>query len=117
MRNVQLSWKQYNQSFKEGNIRDNCQIYIFRGIIATKSNEKLRTCDKHIRYTGVRESVTEGLENIWAATKSLSLHSLWAGGVTAAGNMGEHGSMEKNMEDGSQKKLKMDTFTKASEWN
>ena len=47
----------------------------------------------------------------------MSLHSLWAGGVTAAGNMGEHGSMEKNMEDGSQKKLKMDTFMKASEWN
>ena len=47
----------------------------------------------------------------------MSLHSLWAGGATAAGNMEEHGSMEKNMEDGSQKKLKMDTFTKASKWN
>ena len=47
----------------------------------------------------------------------MSLHSLWAEGATAAGNMEERGSMEKNMKDGSQKKLKMDTFTKASKWN
>ena len=48
-----------SQYFKKGNIRDNCQKYIFRGIITTKSHSKLRRCDKHISYTFVRENVIE----------------------------------------------------------
>ena len=77
-----------SQHFKKDNIRDNCQKYIFRGFITTKSHSKLRTCDKHISYTCVRENVIEGFKNIGAETKSSDLHSLRAGGVTAAANLG-----------------------------
>ena len=48
--------------FKKGNIRDNYQKCIFRGIITTKSHSKLRNCDKHVSYTCVRENVIEGLK-------------------------------------------------------
>ena len=77
-----------SQYFKKGNIRDNCQKYIFRGIITTKSHSKLRSCDKHISYTCVRENVIKGLKNIVAETKLFGLHSLRAGGATAAANLG-----------------------------
>ena len=45
-----------SKHFKKGNIRDNCQKYIFRGTITTKSHSKLRTFDKDISYTCVREN-------------------------------------------------------------
>ena len=77
-----------NQYFKKGNIRYSCQKYIFRGIITTKSHSKLRSCDKHISYTCVRENVIEGFQNIGAETKLFGLHSLRVGGATAAANLG-----------------------------
>ena len=77
-----------SQYFKKSNIRDNCQKYIFRGIITTKSHSNLRSCDKHISYTCVRENVIEGLQNIGAETKLFGLHSLRAGGATVAANLG-----------------------------
>ena len=77
-----------SQYFKKGNIRDNCQKYIFRGIITTKSHSKLRSCDKHISYTCIRQNVIEGLKNIGAETKLFGLHSLRVGGATAAANLG-----------------------------
>ena len=106
-----------SQYFKKGNIRDNCQKYIFRGIITTKSHSKLRTCDKHISYTCARENVIEGIKNIGPETKSFGLHNLWAGDATAAENLGVNDRLLKSMEDESQKKLKMDTFTKVLTWN
>ena len=63
-----------SQYFKKGNIRDNCQEYIFRGIITTRSHSKLRSCDKHISYTCVRENVIEGLKNVKAETKSSNIY-------------------------------------------
>ena len=77
-----------SQYFKKRNIRDNCQKYIFRGIISTKLHSKLRTCDKHISSICVRENVIEGLKNIGVETKSFGLHSLRAGGATFAANLG-----------------------------
>ena len=77
-----------NQYFKKGNIRDICQKYIFWGIITTKLHSKLKSCDKHFSYTCVRENVIEGLKNIAAETKLFGLHSLRAGGATAAANLG-----------------------------
>ena len=77
-----------SQYLKKGNIRDNCQKYIFRGIITTKSHSKLRSCDKHISYTCIRQNVIEGLKNIGAETKLFGLHSLRVGGATAAANLG-----------------------------
>ena len=75
-----------SQYFKKGNIRDNCQKYIFRGIITTKSHSKLRSCDKDISYICVRENATEGLKKIEAETNFFGLTSLRAGGATAAAN-------------------------------
>ena len=73
---------------KKGNIRDNCQKYIFRGIITTKSHSKLRSCDKHISYTCVKENAILGLKNIGGETKLFGLNSLWARGATAAAKFG-----------------------------
>ena len=77
-----------SQYFKKGNIRDNCQKYIFRGIITMKSRSKPRTCDKHISYTCVIENAIEGLKNIGVETKLFSLHSLRVGSATPAPNLG-----------------------------
>ena len=77
-----------SEYIKKGNIRGNCQKYIFRGIITPKSHSELRTCDKHISYTCVRENLIEGLKNIAVETKSFGLHSLRAGDATAAANLG-----------------------------
>ena len=63
---------------KKGNIRDNWQKYIYI----------LRRCNKYISYTCARENVIEGLENIGPETKLFGLHSLRAGGATAAANLG-----------------------------
>ena len=65
-----------SQYFEKGNIRDNCQKYIFRGIITTNAHSKLKTCEKHISYTRVRENVLQRLKNIGAETKSFGLHNL-----------------------------------------
>ena len=53
-----------SQYFKKGNIQDNCQKYIFRDIISSKSHSKPRTCDKHVSYTRVIENAIKELENI-----------------------------------------------------
>ena len=63
------------------------EIY-FQGFITTKSYSKLRSCYKHISCKCIRENVTERLKNIGAETKSFGLHSLQAGDVTAAANLG-----------------------------
>ena len=53
-----------SQYFRKGSIKDNCQKYIFRYIISSKSHSKPRTCDKHVSYTCVIENAIKGLENI-----------------------------------------------------
>ena len=95
-----------SQYFKKANTRDNCQKYIFRGIITTKSHSKLRICDKHISYTCVRENVIEGLKNIGAQTKSFDLHSLRARGATAAANLGVNDRLFKKHERWRSEKVK-----------
>ena len=86
-----------SQYFKKGNIRDNCQKYIFRGIITSKSHSKLRSCDKYISYICVRESVIEGLKKIGAETKLFGLHSLRTGGATASEKV-KDGYIHKSIE-------------------
>ena len=101
-----------SQYFKKGNIRDNCQKYIFRGIVTTKSHSKPRICDKHINYTCVIENVIEGLKIIGAKTKSFSLHSLRAGGATAAANLGVNDRLFKKHGKWKSEKVKEDAFMK-----
>lgn len=53
-----------SQYFIKGNIRGNCQKYVFRGIPTAKFHSTLSTFDKHISYTCFRENVLEGIKNI-----------------------------------------------------
>ena len=87
--------KLVSKYFEEGSINSNCQKYIFRGITTYKSHQTLRKSDKHISYTCVRECVLEGLKNIGAEIEMYILHSLRAGGATAAANMGVNDKLFK----------------------
>ena len=61
--------------------------FLFRGIVHTKKGSKLR--DKGgLSYTTVRESVLERLEAIGLDKRLYGLHSLRAGGASAAANAG-----------------------------
>ena len=61
--------------------------FLFRGIVQTKMGSKLR--DKGgLSYTTVREAVLERLEAIGLDKKLYGLHSLRAGGASAAANAG-----------------------------
>ena len=74
--------------FRISNIQDNCQKHIFRAITNTKKGSTLRKTDQHISYTRVMENVLEGLKNIGLDVQLFGLHSLRAGGATAAANLG-----------------------------
>lgn len=74
--------------FRNSGIQENCQKYIFRAITNTKKGSTLRKSDKYISYTRVRENVLEGLKNIGLDAELFGLHSLRAGGATAAANLG-----------------------------
>ena len=76
-----ISWVNTSEKVTSGTIARN----IFLGVL---SLSKLRSCDKHISYTCVRENVIEGLKNIGVDTKLFGLHSLRAAGATAAANLG-----------------------------
>ena len=61
--------------------------HFFRGIVNTKNGEKLRA-EKGLSYTRVREIVLEKLEAIGLEKQKFGLHSLRAGGASAAANGG-----------------------------
>lgn len=61
--------------------------FLFRGLVATKSGQKLRDSGS-ISYTRVRELVLEKLAAINLDTKRFGLHSLRSGGASAAANAG-----------------------------
>jgi len=65
--------------FLLGNIKENCQKFVFRGL--TQSNTlKLRELDKHISYTTVRDNILKILKDIGLNHKLYGLHSLRSGG-------------------------------------
>ena len=61
--------------------------FIFRGIVSTKSGERLRTSGG-LSYTRTRELVLEKLAEIGLDKSKYGLHSLRAGGASAAANAG-----------------------------
>ena len=68
---------------------DESDNFIFRGIIHTKKGSRLRdkgTCS--LSYTTVWETVLEKLEAIGLEKSQYGLHSLGAGGASAAANAG-----------------------------
>ena len=62
--------------------------YIFRGLGKRGKSFRLREKDVHISYTTVRENVLDALNKIGLNSKKFGLHSLRAGGATAASNLG-----------------------------
>lgn len=66
---------------------DSSDAFLFRGIINTKNGTRLRDRGG-LSYTTVRETVLEKFEAIGLDKRQYGLHSLRAGGATAAANAG-----------------------------
>ena len=73
---------------KLAKIDKHSNFYIFRGLCKRSKGFRLRDKDVHISYTTARENVLEALSKIGLNSKKFGLHSLRAGGATAAANLG-----------------------------
>ena len=62
--------------------------YIFRGLCKRGKSLCLKEKDVHISYTTSRENVLDALNKIGLNSKKVGLHSLRAGGATAAASLG-----------------------------
>ena len=71
-------------------IPETSQEYLFRAITFFKKQNtfKLRTKDRPISYSRTREIVLDAFDKIGLNKKNFGLHSLRAGGATAAANAG-----------------------------
>ena len=76
--------------FKAANIHESSCNYIFRSLIWLPSKKCfcLRAKDVPITYTRAREIILEKLQAVGLDRKKFGLHSLRAGGATAAANKG-----------------------------
>ena len=63
------------------------ESYLFRRLVSTKNGQKLRD-SANLSYTRARELVLTMLESVGLDRKQFSLHSLRAGGASAAANAG-----------------------------
>jgi integrase len=72
----------------EPDIDSVAHLYLFRGISSSKSGEKLRTANKPISYTRIRELLLKALSFVGVDSKRFGTHSLRSGGATAAANAG-----------------------------
>ena len=66
---------------------DSTDSFLFRGIVNTKNGTRLRN-NGSLSYTTVREAVLEKVEAISLDKRQYGLHSLRAGGASAAANEG-----------------------------
>ena len=73
--------------FETAKLTCNESTYVFRAIVRTKTGERLRRSG-HISYTRARELVKQKLSSIGYDAKKFSMHSVRAGGATAAANAG-----------------------------
>ena len=71
----------------EANITSDAEKFMFRGLVSSKSGTKLRSSG-NLSYTRVRELVLDMLAMIGLDRAKYGLHSLRAGGATAAANAG-----------------------------
>ena len=70
-------------------VLDGSEQFLFRGITHTKNGSKLREkSTRGISYTTIREAVLQKLEAIGLDKRQYGLHSLRAGGASAAANAG-----------------------------
>ena len=72
---------------KMADIQGDMHKHLFRGLVVTKAGAKLRTTGG-LSYTRVRELVLEKLTKIGLDASKFGLHSLRAGGASAAANAG-----------------------------
>lgn len=70
-----------------GNVSAAPDMHLFRGIIHTKSGEKLRQ-KGGLSYTRMRELLLHKLAELGLDSKQFGLHSLRSGGASAAANVG-----------------------------
>ena len=73
--------------FSMGQLVHDSQDYLFRGIMHTKSGECLRK-GGGLSYSRLRELLLEKISSLGMDPKLFGMHSLWAGGATAAANAG-----------------------------
>ena len=76
--------------FQLSTIEENSNEFIFRGVtyFRTTRRHHLRRNNASISYTTARECVLKALTDIGLDSKHFGLHSLRAGGATAAANLG-----------------------------
>ena len=73
--------------FSMGQLVHDSQDFIFRGIMHTKSGECLRKGGS-LSYSRLRELLLERISSLGMDPKLFGMHSLRAGGATAAANAG-----------------------------
>ncbi len=71
-----------------GGIQLDSEQYLFRAVLKTKRGETLRGGGSKMTYTRVRELVLQKLAALGLEVSRYGLHSLRAGGATAAANAG-----------------------------
>ena len=69
------------------NTRERSERFLFRGLVKTKEGYRLRKSGR-LSYTRARELVLEALHSIGFDKKDFGVHSLRAGGASAAANRG-----------------------------
>ena len=62
--------------------------YLFRGVIKKNSGYRLRSINKPITYTSVREDVLRVLKKLGLSSENYSLHSMRTSGCTVATQLG-----------------------------
>ena len=75
------------QYFRLGGLSHNSTLLLFRGITRTKQGEKLRASGS-LSYTRMRELFLAKLKDLGVDCSKFGLHSLLAGGASAAANAG-----------------------------
>ena len=74
--------------FMWANIESDSDVYIFSHLCATKSGYCIRSDGKHLAYSNLRQLFLDAFKPLVKDINQYCLHSLRAGGATAAANMG-----------------------------
>ena len=69
-------------------IPDDCNKFIFRPLVKSKSSHSLIAIDRHISSSTFREHLKSDLFGIVDDPSKFGSHSLWSGGATQAANAG-----------------------------
>ena len=71
--------------------------YLFRGVVKKNSGYRLRSINKLVTYTSVREDILRVLKKLGLSSENYGLHSMRAGGCTVATHLGVKEKFIKNM--------------------